>query len=411
VYAPGELRIVGRLHQDPVAACDAAHGPDGDPILLITGMIPAPEAELAGFIRWAQRFAACSRHPHIADVVCYGLHDGRPYLGVRTGQRRTLAEWLATRGRMPYQQVRLIGSAIADALAAAHATGLCHLGVRPEVIYLDDRVGPVLAGFDAGAPVLIRPMAAGPLSAPEFRIPRGEIGTGGPVVGPPADVYALCATLYVTLGGALPAAGGTAWLDPAIPAVSVPDLPGVPRAFLDVLRHGLAGHPTHRPTAAAVREALLTSWDTTRRTHRRPAGEDDLLGALGGPVTPLLPSGGAPPDDRGAGPVPAQPVVVDPDETGVRPLVGAWRVETDAGTQELLMVTEQGTVIWTGSDDTGPFVATGEALALGDGGYRLLLNEPAGTVGFYVDLRLTTDGWSFLMDQGPADGLVGHADL
>jgi hypothetical protein len=68
-------------------------------------------------------------------------------------------------------------------------------------------------------------------------------------------------------------------------------------------------------------------------------------------------------------------------------------------------------VIWTGSDDTGPFVATGEALALGDGGYRLLLNEPAGTVGFYVDLRLTTDGWSFLMDQGPADGLVGHADL
>jgi hypothetical protein len=409
VYAPGELRIVGRLHQDSVVACDAAHGPDGDPVLLITGLVPAPDTELAGYVRWAQRFAACSRHPHIADVVCYGLHDGRPYLGVRTGQRRTLAEWLATRGRMPYQQVRLLGGAVADALAAAHATGMCHLAVRPEVIYLDDRTGPVLAGFDAGAPVLVRPMATGPLSAPEFRVPRGEIGTAGPVVGPPADVYALCATLYLALGGTLPPAGGTAWLDPAAPAVNIPDLPGVPQALLDVLRGGLAGYPAHRPSAVRLREALLTSWDTTRRVRGRPAGDDDLLAALGGPVTPLLPPGGVPSDDRGAGPAAAQPPVVDPDD-GVRPLVGAWRVETEAGSQELLMVTEQGTVIWTGSDDAGPFVATGEVLPLGHGGFRLLLNEPAGTAGFYVDLRLTTDGWSFLMDQAPADGLVGHAE-
>jgi hypothetical protein len=407
VYAPGELRIIGRLHQDPVAAYDAAHDPDGEPVLLVTGLVATPDAELAAYTRWAQRLRACSRHPHIADVVCYGTANRRPYLGVRIGQRRNLAELLAARRRLPYQQVRLLGGALAEALVAAHAVGLCHLAVRPEVIYLEDRAGPVLAGFDAGAPVLVRPMAGGPLSAPEFRVPRGGIGVGGPVVGPPADVYALCAALYVALGGVLAVAGrDTGWLDPTRPAVDVPDLPGVPGGLLDVLRRGLAGYPAHRPDAARLREELLAPWSPSRA--RRGSGSDDVLSALGGPLTPLMPPGVASPDDPHR--VTTVPVPVDQPDPGVRPLVGAWRVQTDTGGQELLMVTEPGTVIWTGSDDAGPFVATGEVVALGDGEYRLLLNEPAGSAGFYVDLRLTPDGWSFLMDHGPADGLVGRTD-
>jgi len=170
VYARGELRIIGRLHRDSVAACDAAHDPEGQPVLLITGLVPATDAELAAYTRWAWRLANCSRHPYIADVVCHGVTDRRPYLGVRTGQRRTLAEWLARHRRLPYQQVRLLGSALAEALATAHGAGLCHLAVRPEVIYLDEEASPVLTGFDAGAPVLVRPMATGSLSAPEFHV-------------------------------------------------------------------------------------------------------------------------------------------------------------------------------------------------------------------------------------------------
>ncbi|HEX2417484.1 MAG TPA: hypothetical protein VHJ83_05065 [Micromonosporaceae bacterium] len=414
MYARGELRIIGRLHRDSVAACDAAHDPEGQPVLLITGLVPATDAELAAYTRWAWRLANCSRHPYIADVVCHGVTDRRPYLGVRTGQRQTLAEWLARHRRLPYQQVRLLGSALAEALATAHGAGLCHLAVRPEVIYLDEEASPVLTGFDAGAPVLVRPMATGSLSAPEFRVPRGGIGTGGPLVGAPADVYALCATLYLALGGGPPMAGGdAAWLDSGRPAVHLPGLPGVPGGLLDVLRHGMAGYPAHRPTAARLREALLAPWGITRT---KPVSDsNDVLAALGGPVTPLLPPSATPPsatplDDPRRTAEPAAPSAAELDESGVRPLVGAWRVETDTGSQELLLVTEPGTVIWTGSDDAGPFVATGEVISLGDGEYRLLLNEPAGAAGFYVDLRLGPDGWSFLMDQGPADGLVSRTE-
>ncbi|MGH3658879.1 MAG: hypothetical protein ACRDUA_19670, partial [Micromonosporaceae bacterium] len=95
-----------------------------------------------------------------------------------------------------------------------------------------------------------------------------------------------------------------------------------------------------------------------------------------------------------------------PHALGIQPLTGSWRIVTDTGDQEFLVVDEQGVVTWSGIDEAGPFVATGEAIPLGDGDYRLLLNEPAGSAGFFVDLKLDGGGISFLMDEAPADGMV-----
>ncbi|MGH3737502.1 MAG: hypothetical protein ACRDT6_18120 [Micromonosporaceae bacterium] len=413
MYVPSELRLIGRLAEDPVAAVSAAHDLGGEPALLVSGLTPLYPGDLEAYSRWAERLVRCARHPHIADVVTHGVGDGQPYVAVRTGKRRTLAEQLSGFGPLPYQAVRGIGIALADALATAHDAGLRHLAVKPSAIFVGDADGPVLVGFDADAPGLARPMAAGPLSAPEFHVPRGEIGGSGLVVGPPADVYALAGCLYLALGGVLPWGDRD---DPPARGMPLPELPGVPPALTGVLGRAMAVHPVHRLTAAQLRDALSGPQPGSEPAPAPPAaGPADVLvnsalPAVGMPL-PLqsVPGAGAAPDQDAARRSAESQEPGDAGAAGLRPLAGMWRITADTGEQELLTVDEHGAVIWTGSDESGPFTATGEALPLGGSVYRLLLNEPAGSAGFYVDVALEGGGLSFVMSEGPEDGAVDVA--
>lgn len=401
MYVPSELRLIGKLSEDPVAVSYAAHDLGGEPALLVSGVTPLDPADLEAYTRWAELLVSCAAHPQIADVVSHGVVDGHPYLAVRTGKRRTLAERLSGYGPLPYEAVRLAGVGLADGLATAHDAGLRHLAIRPSAIFVGDDDGPVLVGFDASAPGLVRPLASGPLSAPEYHIPRGEIGGAGLIVGPPADVYALACCLYLALGGVLPWGDRD---DAAARAVPLPELTGVPPALLEILRRAVAVHPAHRPTAAQLRDALAAP----------PAPRNPVPGVADDPVADAVLSGlpgiglsiplqvlaagdgAAPPDDA-----------AERDE--LRPLKGVWQIAVDDGGWELLTVDERGTVTWAGNDETGPFVATGHALPLGGGAYRLQLTEPAGTAGYQADLRLENGGVSFLMDETPDAGLTDAA--
>lgn len=416
----GDLRIIGQLRQDPVARQLAAHDPDGKPVLLTVGVSPLHEDEAAAYQAWAERLSACSRHPHVAEVFAHGVVDGCAHLAVRTGERRTLAELLAARGPMPAEHVRALGIALADALAAAHEAGLFHLAVRPELVFVDDEEGPVLVGFDAAAPGLVRPMATGRLAAPEYRAPRGMLDGRGPVVGAAVDVYALAAMLYEALGGALPwaaASGAPAADDAAARSAPLPDLPEAPPTLVATLRRAVAVHPAQRLTAAGLRDELLSATRQARRIapDDEPHLPDAALGVAAG--LSMLGASAAPPAAEPAAPQPSDLSAADverlrgpaqvagPDET-LRPLVGMWRIAAETGDQELLVVRPDGSVTWTGSDDEGPFVASGEALPIGGRSYRLLLNEPAGAAGFYVDLMIEGGGLSFVMPEEPAGGMV-----
>jgi hypothetical protein len=73
-------------------------------------------------------------------------------------------------------------------------------------------------------------------------------------------VYALCATLYAIMNGHPPR-----WRDDGVPSLvalmdlfaePIPDLAGVPRSLLDVLRVGMANDAAARPSAEQLRDML-----------------------------------------------------------------------------------------------------------------------------------------------------------
>lgn len=243
-----------------------------------------------------------SGHPNVVDLFDAGVTgDGHPYLVMElcTG---SYADRMARRECDP-AEVRGVGVRIADALAAAHRSGVLHRDVKPGNILTTRYDTPVLADFglavldgqrDLGMelealtpayapPELFRLDRAGPLvdhgddpvldlvpaqqlasAASQPTASMAGLEPAGPATPSAAgDVYSLAATLYALLAGhppRLPEVGS-----PTIATLlelfdqPVPDLPGVPVALLDVLRAGMANDPVVRPTAAGFRDLLAAT--------------------------------------------------------------------------------------------------------------------------------------------------------
>ncbi|MBV2365743.1 protein kinase domain-containing protein [Streptomonospora nanhaiensis] len=165
-------------------------------------------------------------------------------------------EWISVqRGPLPVEEVRAVGTAIADALAGVHARGLLHHAVEPANI-LKARFGPALIDFGSALPQ-DAPFAPVYHSRESVRFaPPEELAGGAP--SPASDVYRLAATLWTLLAGRAPFEDAPGEPESAaayrarVLGGAVPFLPreDVPEWFAAALGAGLAPDPALRvPTA------------------------------------------------------------------------------------------------------------------------------------------------------------------
>ncbi len=176
------------------------------------------------------RLQARVEHPGVCRVYDAGTLEGRPYIAFQLVEGPTLDRAAMA---MSLEEKVLVMRAVAEAVHAAHRTGLIHRDIKPTNILLEkDETGwhPFVTDFG-----LAREMTAPHLSAvgsitgtPDTMAPeqaRGDVKA----VDRRTDVYALGATLYHLLCGRPPFTGDTA-MDVLVKVLA--DEPPPPRSFL-----------------------------------------------------------------------------------------------------------------------------------------------------------------------------------
>src|SRR6185369_12857275 len=94
------------------------------------------------FLREGQAMAAVE-HDHIVRIYQVDEDRGVPFLAMEFLKGEPLDERLKREAKLPLAEVLRIGREIAEALAAAHATGLIHRDVKPANIWLEAPQSPL----------------------------------------------------------------------------------------------------------------------------------------------------------------------------------------------------------------------------------------------------------------------------
>lgn len=195
-------------------------------------------------------------HPSIVRMCDRGDHDGVPYLVLDLVDGGPLSIVLR-RDALSEAEVLRVGGVLADALAHAHSLGVVHRDVKPGNVLFDE-VGDVhLTDFGIARLTDVTAITSKGLviGTAAYLAPEQVNGDGA---SPASDVYALGLVLIEALTGeqaftgtASEAALARLHHAPEIPATSSPEL----HALLTAMT---AAEPSDRPSAAAVRDTLVT---------------------------------------------------------------------------------------------------------------------------------------------------------
>ncbi|MBB5936144.1 serine/threonine protein kinase [Streptomyces zagrosensis] len=222
-----------------------ARSADGARTVLMS--LPAPGADpgrWAAEARWANQLTQPGFWPvaQVGGTAAFPWH-ATPYRPVLP----LTAAIAAHGGPLPEESVRVIGAALAEALASAHVLGVSHGGVSPATVLLT-AYGPLLACLGATRIAALHDpaaRAAAPEGTPHAELPgldRGCVAPeqfAGQAVDPPGDVYALGAVLaYVATGH------------------TVPEQVEIPAGLRTVITACLARVPGERPEPVRVMQEL-----------------------------------------------------------------------------------------------------------------------------------------------------------
>ncbi|MFF0446413.1 bifunctional serine/threonine-protein kinase/ABC transporter substrate-binding protein [Streptomyces sp. NPDC004609] len=179
-----------------------------------------------------------------------------PWLATAFVPGPSLAEAVAAEGPLPARSVRVLGAAIAKALAAVHEAGLIHRDVKPGnvLLALD---GPRLIDFGIARTAGETPITSTDVvvGTPGFLAPE-QAEARGDEIGPASDIFALGCLLAYTLTGRLPFGRGA--MDALLYRTvhDDPDLDGIEEGLARLLNACLEKDPRRRPTAAELADRL-----------------------------------------------------------------------------------------------------------------------------------------------------------
>ena len=303
----GDYRLEAVLGASPAAVVyRAAHVRLGTPAT-VKVLAPVAGEDEQGRERFVRRVTATAGidHPSVLPMLDAGVHEDEPYIVMRYVAGGDLKALVARTGALEPALAVTILQPVAEALDAAHASGVVHGGVKPSNVLLrwsrDGTVQQVYLsdfGMAERAPSSEGLSSVGPLVdrfdylAPE-QVEDGEVG-------PPADVYALGCVVFHALTGRAPFGG----------------------RFGGAVLQGRGAEGVERPSAvrgglpAAVDEPVLRAMEED--PGRRFAGAGDLMRAVG----MALDDSGARAAERTVAPAApvADPVIRTPSEPPVRAL-------------------------------------------------------------------------------------------
>jgi len=247
--------------------------------MILAGQL-ADETDIRRFHTEAEA-AANLDHPGIVPIFEVGQHEGQHYFSMGFVEGQSLSQRIAS-GPLPAGEAAELIRRVADAIEYAHQRGVIHRDLKPANILLDRNGNPRVTDFGLAKKVQGDSGLTGSgqiMGTPSY-MPLEQAGGKRGEVGPPADVYALGATLYCLLSGKPPFQAATV-MDTVLQVIGdepVPPRrlnPSVPRDLETICLKCLEKDPARRYASAAALGEDLRRFLAGEPISARPVGQTE----------------------------------------------------------------------------------------------------------------------------------------